>query len=529
MAYWQGMPFFALKPVKPTLRPFMYFFKITFLLYFLVLAMPLQAQTLTSVVVDSATMQPVPYATVQINNKGVITNEEGRFTFLFDGNVTGADSLLISCIGYESLKKPLAQFTEKSTVLRPKAIELNNVIVSNKNFTADEIIDRLRQNIGKNYGAEHTKKRVFYRSSSFQRMDKLNYTIEKSTIAAFNKKFIDSIISIVPKSNSYYTEILGDLYGNRKKEMQKLYLIKASKLYDKSKELDFENLEEKFNAIIKKNVKTDSYFKIKSGLFGTKVDVDELFEDEVDSTDVDALNQKLEEKKKNEEDEKKFFAEYRRKSLGNLLSALPTEEDSDLNFIHKYNKYEFTLREFTFLDDLAVYVLDFKPKRNADFKGTLYVNSEDFALIRADYENVKPLKTFKLLGISMNEHLAKGKIIFAKQPNDRYGLRYFETENGNHFGIDRPLKIIEMNKVVKGKNKQNEFSVEMDLAFTNIEKKEVIVFETETITPATFDSFSENNTVLPVYMPNYDPEFWKGHTIIEPNQAIKEFSSTGVN
>ncbi len=26
-------------------------------------------------------------------------------------------------------------------------------------------------------------------------------------------------------------------------------------------------------------------------------------------------------------------------------------------------------------------------------------------------------------------------------------------------------------------------------------------------------------------MPNYNPEFWKGYTIIEPNKAIREFAS----
>ncbi len=463
--------------------------------------------------------------TVQLKNKGMITNEEGRFTFLLDKSVAATDSLFISCIGYESIGKPLGQFTEKTIVLRPKAIELKNVIVSNKQYSADEIIELVQDNLEKNYSSNLTKKRLFYRNSSFQRMNKLNYSLKKSTIAAFNKKFIDSIIRTVPKSNSYYTEVLGDLYGNYDSEKQKLNLIKASKLYDKSMELDFERLEEKFNTIIKENVKTDSYFKIKSGLFGTKVDADELFESEVDSTDVATLNKELEEKKKNEEEEKKNFATYRRKMLGAILNYLPIHEDSDLNFISKSRKYEFTLQDFTYLGENAVYVIDFKPKRSADYKGTLYINSDDFALIRADYENVKSLKTFKLLGISMNEHLSRGKIIFSRGIDNSYSLRYFESESGNRIGIKRPLKIIEMNKRVKGRNKQNELSGKVDLALTNIEKKEVVVFETSSISNPDFEAFKENNTILPTYMPNYDPEFWKGYNIIEPNTAIKEFTS----
>ena len=38
-----------------------------------------------------------------------------------------------------------------------------------------------------------------------------------------------------------------------------------------------------------------------------------------------------------------------------------------------------------------------------------------------------------------------------------------------------------------------------------------------------FDSFKELADVTPTYLPQYDPEFWKGHNIIEPNQAIKDF------
>jgi len=499
-----------------------------FLLVCFLLIVPMaKAQTLTSVIIDSATQKPVPYVTVQLKNKGMITNEEGRFTFLLDKNVQETDSLFISCIGYESIGKPLNQFIEKTIILSPKAIELKNVIVSNKEYTAEEIIDLVKYNLEKNYSSDLTKKRLFFRKSSFQRMIKTDYTLKKSTIEAFNKKFIDSVIQTVPKSNSYYTEVLGDLYGNYDNEKQKLDLIKASELYDKSMEVDLEKLEEKFNKIIKENIKTDSYFKIKSGLFGTKVDADELFESEVDSTDVVALNKELEDKKKNEEERKKNFAQYRRNALGDIFNSLPIRDDSYMNFLSKSRRYEFTLKDFTYLGNDAVYVLDFKPKRSEDYKGTLYVNSDDFALIRADFENVKSVKTFKLLGISMNTYLSRGKVIFYKEASGLYGLRYFESEAGSRMGVKRPLKIIEKNRHVKGRNKQNELSGKVDLAFTNVEKNEVVVFETEKLSESSFDAFKENNSILPTYMPNYNPEFWKGYNIIEPNTAIKEFTSVG--
>lgn len=485
------------------------------------------AQTITSVIVDSATLKPIPYVTVQLKNKGVITNEEGRFTFQLDESIQPTDSLFISCIGYASIGRPLQQFTEKQIALASKPIDLNPVIVTNKNYTPREIVELVEENILNNYNLDLAKKRVFLRETYSSQILKSDYTLKKSTIDAFDKAFIDNLISQIPKNNTVYNESLGDLYGGSDGEEQKLDLIKASELYDKSLELDFEVLEEKFNKIMKENVKTDSYFKIKSGLFGTKVDADEMFEQEVDSSDVAALNKQLEEEKKNKEDRKKFFAKYKRETMGNLYKNLPVFEDTDYNVLFKPGRYELELEDFTYLGDAAVYVISFTPKRSEDFKGKLYINSDDFALIRMDFENVKLLRDFSLLGVSLKEHLAKGKIIFSRGDDLKYHLSYYDINKGLQAGFRRPLKIIEKNKNVKGRRKQNELSLKVDASFGNRNRYELVVFDETPISSAQYDSFTEKNDVLPTYMPNYNPEFWKGHDIIEPNQAIKTFTSIG--
>lgn len=486
---------------------------------------PLYAQSLSSRVLDSVTQKPIPYVTVLLNNKGVITNEEGRFTFLMDDDITAADSLKVSCIGYESVGKPLDQFNGNVIYLSPKAIELKEVIVSNKNYTPKEIIELVEENLEKNYQYGFTKKRLFLRESYQNNIEKTNYSIKESTIPAFNKPFLDSVIRTVPKNDTYYTESLGDLYGSEDDDEQKLNLIKASELYDKSKRLDLENLEERFNEIIKKYVKTDSYFKVKSGLFGTKVDADDLFETDVDSTDVSALNKQLEEKKKGKEDQKKFFANYKRRTLGNLYSNLPIFEDTDYNVLWKPRRYNLILEDFTYIGDKALYVISFEPKGSEEFKGKLYINSDDFALVKMEFENVEPLRKFKLLGVSLNEYLAKGSVLFGKNTDGRYSLKYYEIVKGNKVGFKRPIQIIEKNKNVRGRRKQNELHLKVDAAFSGLNRYEVVVFDVNPISASQFESFTENNDVLPQYMSDYDPEFWKGYTIMEPNTAIKEFVS----
>lgn len=489
----------------------------------------LQAQNLSSVIIDSLTKNPIPYATVQFNNRGMITNEEGRFNFSFDENIVGSDSLFISSIGYESIGKPISAFTDSIIILSPKAIELKEVIVSNKNYTPGEIIEMVEDNIEKNYNTDFTKKRVFLRETYQNEVLKTNYELKESTIAAFNKSFLDSVIQSFPMQNTYYTEMLGDLYGNEDADDQKLDLIKASEMYDKSKTIGVEELEDKFNAMVKENIKSDSYFKIKSGwFFGTKIDADEmgdLFKEEIDSTDAEAMKKRLVENNKQVIGRREDFSNYKRRTLGNLVENLPIFSDTDYNVIFKPGRYKLTLESFTYLGDQAVYVIDFVPDGSPEFKGKLFINSDDFALIRMDFENTEPLRDFSLLGISNEEYLAKGSIIFAKGMDEKYQLRYYDIIKGIRVGVKRPLKIIEKNKNVKGRRKQNELSMDIDAKFGNVNRYELVVFDETPIDEAKFESFKEDNRVLPTYMPNYDPEFWKGYNIIEPNQAIKAFTS----
>lgn len=488
------------------------------------------AQTLSAKIVDSITRTPVPFATVQwSSDKGIITNEEGQFNLIIDTPIQPKDSIFISCMGYETLGQTFDQFKDSIIYLSPKAIALNNVIVSNKQYTADEIINLVQENLDKNYNSDLTKKKIFFRERYFQNLNKTNYSKFESTITAFNSQFLDSVIRSIPKTEERYTETLFELYGNYEKDNQKINLIKASELYDKNSEMDVKDLEAKFNKIIKENVRTDSYFKVKSGIFGSKVDADDLFGSPVDSTDVEALNKKLEEEQKRKENRKKYFANGIKSDVTNLFQNLIFQEDTDLNFVSKSRKYEYTLLDFAYLGQEAVYVIQFEPKRGADYQGTLYINADDFAVVRVEYENVKSIKSFKLLGISMNQYMAKGKMLFYKGADNRYNLRYLEKESGSSFGINRPLKIIEKNKIVKGRNKQNELSLKMDLGLTNTNKYEIVVFDTAPTAKADFDAFTENNDLLPTYMPKYDPEFWKGYTIIEPNAAIREFTSAEEN
>ncbi|MBW1294004.1 carboxypeptidase-like regulatory domain-containing protein [Aquimarina litoralis] len=493
--------------------------KLTVLSIAILSGLIVSAQTITSTVVDKKTNEPIPYATIELaKNRGVITNEEGKFSITLDEKLAKIDSIYISSMGYQKVGIALNSITDSIIYIEPKAIELSGVFISNKNLSIDEIIDNVKENLTQNYSADLSHKKLFYRQSDFSDLHKINVKFKKSTIKEFNKKFIDSVISIIPRKSAYYTEALCDLYGDYDK--QKLNIIKGAELYDKSNDGSMEALSDKLEDILKKNVKPNSYLKIKSGwILGTKVQMDSIFDANEEAAEV---KEEIEKPNKNENN---YFLNYRKSSLKSLLSSMFFQEDSKLNFIDKSGRYRFELIDYTTIDDSSVYIINFEPKRGADFKGTMYVNTEDFAIMRVDYENVKNLRNFGLLGISFHDTMYKGKTIFAKGADGKYGVRYIEKTRGNVFGIDRPLKIIEKNKFVKGRRKQNELSLGLDIGAGEISKYEVVVFDSKPITESEYQNSTENKSIKPQYLSKYDPEFWKGYNIIEPNTAIKQFTA----
>ena len=76
-----------------------------------------------------------------------------------------------------------------------------------------------------------------------------------------------------------------------------------------------------------------------------------------------------------------------------------------------------------------------------------YINTDDFGIVRVDYHNVKPLRKFALLGISYNEYEKEGTIIFNKNENDRYVLKYMDETSGTKTGIKDHQKLLKKIKM----------------------------------------------------------------------------------
>ena len=477
----------------------------------------LYAQTATSVIIDQENKEPIPYATIKYAEfKGVITNEEGNFTI--NDNLKNIDSITVSSIGYATQKFAITKLAD-TLQLKPEDIKLSSVFLSTKNYTIDEIIENVADNLEKNHHSNYTKHRFFMRESNHQTMKQFKFDFLKSSIEEISEKLIDSMVRLVPKHSSFYSESLGDFYSKTNTDETKLTLIKASKLYDKNSDATSEALQEKFTNILKKNIKQDSYLKIKSGWFGTKMQVDSILPKE--KSIEDSLKNKLKQKR----NEQKYYFAARKNTLSRMMKKLFFDEDSKINVIDKSNRYEFTLKGVIDFQDELAYVINYKPKRSEDFKGTLYINTIDFAVLRIDYESVAAVydRLFNMLGVNINHLKYKGTAVFSKDTTQQYSLKYASHTNISSAKINRPLTIIEKNKHVKGRRKQNELKLDMHIHSITVDKREIVVFDATNVN--NFDTVKENKDIKIQYFSKYNAAYWKGYNIIEPNQAIKEFQA----
>jgi hypothetical protein len=473
----------------------------------------LGAQTFSAKLLDKTTNAPIPFATIQYGtHRGVITNEEGVFNFTLRSKASAADSLYVSSMGYEKKAFALQSQLDPIIYLAPQVFELETVFVSSNPLDAEEIIEKVKENLAVNYKVSLSKKKIFFRQSDLSHMKKVDFGFQKSTIAELDKHLIDSIAGLVPKQSSYYREALGDFYGDY--TQHKFHIDKAAALYDKNKDVSMDGLSDKMEGIFKANVKPDSYLKIKSGFFSSKVQLDSLKREHEEESEAFVTV---------EDTDDQNFNQEMTDNISELYEQLFFNEDSKIDVLRKSNRYEFTLDGYTYIDETPVYILNFEPKGKKDFKGSMYVNFDDYAILRLEFTNVRPIQTFGLLGITFRHNVYKGRMLFQKDVAGGYSPKYLELDSGVYFGLKRPLKVIEKNKHVRGRRKQNELSLKLDIKMTQRNKYELVVFDSENIDAATYDSATENKAVKATYLSQYDANFWQGYAIMEPNAAIQAF------
>ncbi|MDT0641415.1 carboxypeptidase-like regulatory domain-containing protein [Zunongwangia sp. F363] len=477
----------------------------------------LSAQNISGTLKDFQTKEPIPFATVQYGaNKGVVTNDEGFFSI--PGEKISVDKISISSIGYETVDIPINKL-EEIIYLKEKSIELADVFISDKNLSAEEIVERALARVDSNYNFNLTKKRFFFRRSYFNNVNQFDLEVEESTVPEVNQDLMDEVVAKIPDYAHSYYEYLGDFYGNQEK--QKVQLIKAANLENPVNEESLEELSHRFEKILQENLGEDTFLKIKTGILGFKMDAEEINEGIEKANNPEEKT--AEELEKEQVKKHKEVQETAAKLIKGQLQNMFWKEDGKLDVFEKSRKYDFAVDGYTQLDNSIVYIISFEPKRKADFRGKMYVNTEDFGIHRLDYENVKPLKKFSLFGISAKNDVYRGSMIFSRDSLGKYNPKYLEVQDGSTVGVDRPLKLMVKEDRWLFNKKLKEVDMEIRINNSDISKFQLVIYENSEIDEGTYNSLNVTEEFEFGNFKKYNPDFWTGYNIIEPNAAIKAF------
>jgi len=123
--------------------------------------------TVSGEVVDAESRVPLPYASVWIKGEsiGTVTNESGEFDLRIFNNYKN-DTLQISYMGYSSFLKKVADISTEGKLkiqLKVEKVVLKEIVISEKKLDPEDIIDKVIQNIQKNYPMEPFQLKAFYR------------------------------------------------------------------------------------------------------------------------------------------------------------------------------------------------------------------------------------------------------------------------------------------------------------------------------------------------------------------------------
>ncbi len=470
-------------------------------------------------VLDSASKKPLAYANIYLQNgrKGMISNEQGQF-FLSRNGLDPQDSLRFQYIGYATKVIAINEMDTASVVyLAEKISDLNEALVFGNAPSAEYIVKQVLIHKDSNYKRrDYHKNKTFIRERENVDFTDIRIDCEKSTIPGLNKEMIQVLEDKIPEHTTSFTDFLGDIYFAKSKKdsvRRKVKEIRTVSL--KEKEVDdmkqFETIFE--NAFKNKNEK--EYWKVRSGIFASKID-DDANDGENGNVQV-IINDSA------EKDNRQKLSTYRN-GIGQKLRYSYLNDKDEWEFLHKTGRYKYTLIGGTRVNGEEVYIIDFKPRSGGMYHGRMYIALETFALIRADYEYA-PGKTgtnIHLLGIGYTQAQFTGSIYFEKQ-KESYVLKYFSYQSSEKVSIERKFALIKKKKRFLFDDKLAELKLDVLFALKTEESLEYLVLDDEILNKSEYDDIQQEKYMNVIYVDQYDDRLWNGFSIIEPTQRMKEY------
>ncbi|MFL2564106.1 MAG: carboxypeptidase-like regulatory domain-containing protein [Flavobacteriales bacterium] len=496
-------------------------------------------EVLKGSIFDANDKSSLPYTNIILlsKNKGVISNEVGHFSINIS-NCLETDTIRISYIGYQTQDLTIKDLKDSSVIyLKEDNLMLNNITVFGNVPDVKNIVRKVLENQEKNYGKTHYKKEIFLRKRYMNELEKINFDHKKSTISLLSETQIKMIEKGIPNKVFSYQDFLGNVYFlNNENDSSKLKIdpIKIIELDDKTNYSDLSKIEETFKEILT-NTNDKEYWKIKSGIIGSKIEIVNHYESTANGEETDSLNNnKFTISIGNNKNElpdslkkaKTNNSPYRiqKRSIKNLTRFVSFSNEKYWEFLHDTDKYEYELTGATVANGEEVYIIDFKPTKKGLFTGKMYIATSTYALVRIDYKYGKNRigKDFNLFGVGYTEDKFNVSMYFEKNAN-RYQLKYCSKKEGAKMSFDRPMSLQKKKKRFLFDKKIEEIKIGMEVISRFESSYELLVLDESEISLKQFREFKPNKNIKIIHVDQFNEDLWKGYSIIEPTKQMKNY------
>src|SRR6056297_313983 len=465
-------------------------------------------QMLMGVVLDSATNKPLAYANIYSvsKKKGVISNEDGRYSIDIS-ELNNTDTLRFQYIGYKTRNLSLRQLSQNSKVLlTEKIVDLNEMVVFGSAPDARSIVEKVLEHKEENYKKTTGRRQTFVRQKYINRVEDLSFEYKKNNIEGLNPALFKRVANNYPKLTTSFSDYLIDIYTDKTLEDSvKIDPIRFVVL----KEKDIAEID-KFLELFEKEfakTNTEEYWRVKTGILSEELNLGDTAQSAKDSSDAG-----------------KHKVKYTNRRVRHQLKYPTLDSDDSWEFLHKLRKYVYKMIGGTQVNGEDVYVIDFEPDNSGLYSGRLYISTQTYALIRADYQYApgKDGLDFSLFGVSYAEKAFSGSVLFEKH-EDNYELKYYSLKKTNSLSFDRNVKLLKKRERFLFDKKQKELKVGLEFDFQQESSVEFLIINRQKIAQSDFKQFNQPEYYQPIYVDQFDDQLWKGYSIIEPTKQMKEY------
>jgi hypothetical protein len=181
--------------------------------------------------------------------------------------------------------------------------------------------------------------------------------------------------------------------------------------------------------------------------------------------------------------------------------------------------YSYRMTDIVTYEDESAYAIDFEQKEDIDlplYKGTIYVNTVDNAILNAEFE-LNEAFLFKM----KDSFIANSSRGFNTWPvSVKYSVSYRKMNNTYYLSHVRGDLLFASKRKRRVFNTQ--FTVFFELAVTDIETKNVTRFDRDEVAPV--------HSVFSKVITSYDPLFWGNQDFLRPeDNLLQELKNMKVN